>query len=163
MRFVNRSRTAANICTATTEPTPTEPATLYHQTTDLRPVLPFQSLQSRTSTNPLHPAALPGHDSSEKSSKWTLCSVATASQTTYGFHQLPTEVRVTYRPHPLFGHRLKVVRRRHVGSDSTGLLYFLMALTVPLLHPGPTNRSTAAELDLNCPRVELHPAHCGTY
>lgn len=74
MRFVNRSRTVANIFLATTEPTPTEPATLYHKTTCLRPGVP---VQCRTSTNPPTPhlAALPGHDSSEKSSKWTPCSV----------------------------------------------------------------------------------------
>ena len=48
------------------------------------------------------------------STRWR---IRTASQTTYGIHELPGEIRVTYRPHPLFGRRLKVMRRRRVDSE----------------------------------------------
>jgi hypothetical protein len=45
-------------------------------------------------------------------------SVHPISQTTYALHDWPTEVRITYPPHPLCGRKLRVVGHRREGNKT---------------------------------------------
>jgi hypothetical protein len=44
--------------------------------------------------------------------------VSDASQTTYVFHDLPKQVRITSQPHPLYGQSVEVLRRRRQNSET---------------------------------------------
>jgi hypothetical protein len=47
----------------------------------------------------------------------TRWNVRAALQTTYADEDIPSEIRVTYAPHPLVGKNLRVVARRRKGHD----------------------------------------------
>jgi len=49
-------------------------------------------------------------------SRLMFSNVRSASQNTYKDHDLPTEIRINRRPHPLFGQKLKVLRLRKKGK-----------------------------------------------
>ena len=61
--------------------------------------------------------AWPGPSSCGACSPPMCCSVRNARQTTYRFDDRPSQVRITYRPHPLFGRTLKVVAARRRGRE----------------------------------------------
>ncbi|MCH7799675.1 MAG: hypothetical protein IID28_14710 [Planctomycetes bacterium] len=46
------------------------------------------------------------------------CDVRSANQNAHAFRDRPSQIRVTHRPHPLFGRTLPVIQRRREASEA---------------------------------------------